>query len=341
MVAVDVSLNFMPAFFVKHAGVRYGEGYYFDPQHRADIEKAEGKFLNECLGRYGAGSPDPKPSPSLFIQPVDVIMRTQGAEWRLPEDATLESWGTPWGKMSPDEIAVVSAADAAAHPIIDNIIAQYRTLEKMYGARADIFWSKSGTMGIHSPYTTALQLCGDELFVIMLTEQEAASRIFLKVWEIYQAIYGRIQNVTGARFSRVNIGDCSAAMISEDIYRSGVLPVNKMIASQFRSAGYHSCGGSTHLLRAFAEIPGVDAIELGPGTDLAEGVNLMSKTMMRPLIDPKIVRDGTPDDVHSLVRSVIADTSKAPGVTLCAWSFDKETPIENVAEIYKVVEQNG
>src|SRR5450830_16043 len=101
MKRVDVSLNFMPAFYSKHLGVTYGEPYYFDPGYRARVECAEGRFLFEVLGKYGVGSQDPQPSPSVFIQPVDLVMRTQGAQWRFPPDATVESLGAPWAGLSP------------------------------------------------------------------------------------------------------------------------------------------------------------------------------------------------------------------------------------------------
>jgi len=175
---IEISLNFMPAFYHKHIGVRYGEAYYFDPSYRAQVERAEGRFLNELFGRYGVGSRDPQPSANIFIQPLDVVMRTQGAEWRFPEDGCVESWNTPWQKMTPDEIAKIDATAAAHHPAIGDIIAEHRAMARMYGERADVFSAKSGVMNVHTPYTTAQQLCGQELFVLMLTDPAAAKVIF-------------------------------------------------------------------------------------------------------------------------------------------------------------------
>ena len=136
---ISVSLNFMPAFFHKHMAVSYGEAYYFDPVYRAGIEKAEQRFLFEVLGRYGVGSPTPMPSPNLFIQPVDLIMRTQGAEWRFPDDGSVESWGTPWAGKTAAEIARINPEEAAHHPVIEALIRQYRELTRLYGDQADIF----------------------------------------------------------------------------------------------------------------------------------------------------------------------------------------------------------
>jgi uroporphyrinogen-III decarboxylase len=242
--------------------------------------------------------------------------------------------------LSAAEIAAIDARAAANHPVVDALLAQYRVLERLYGAQADLLWTKSGSMTIHTPYTTAHQLCGEELFVTMLTDPAAAQAIFAKVWEIYQAIFARITAVTGARFNRIHLGDCSASLLSAETYREVVLPVNRQLARQFAHASYHSCGRSSHLLVDFATLPGLDAIQLGPGTDLAASARLMPGRHLQPLIDPLLMRDGKPDRVAAAISGILRDTASAPNVTLCAWSFDRDTPVENVAAMYEVVHLN-
>lgn len=331
----DISLNLMPAFYNRRIGLKYGEGYYFDPEHRARVECAEARFQYECWGRFGAGMARPQPSAGLFIQPVDLIMRTQGAEWRLPEDAVLESWGKPWAGMTVAAIRRIDPRAAAAHPVIDSILDQYRQMRKIYGERAGLFGLKDGVMSIHSPYTTALQLIGADLFLIMEDDPAGAAAVFDKVWELYRAIYSRLQQTTGFAIGRINIGDCSASMLSEQTYRAQVLPVNRRLTESFGSAGYHSCGLSDHLLEAFAEIPRVDTVELGAGTDLKRSVALMPRARLCPLVDPTVIRDKQPDDVRTLVGGILKDAAGSQSVTLCAWSFDRDTPIENVTAIYE------
>lgn len=336
---LQVSLNFMPAFYAKHLGLRYGEGYYFDMDHRAKIDRAEARFLYEALGGHGVGSDRPEPSPNIFIQPVDLVMRTQGAEWRFPEDGTVESWGTPWAALRPAQIAAIDPQMAACHPVMDRVLAHYRRLERVFGDRADIFGVKSGTMNVHTPYTTAHQLCGEGLLILLVEDPAGARLVMDKVWEIYGAIYGRILNATGARIQRMQLGDCAASMLSPSVYRDVILPVNARIARERGVAGYHSCGPSTHLLEEFAQIPGLDSIQLGPGTDLRRATELLPATHLQPLVDPLALRNGEGPDVETYVDGLIDAASAAPQTTLCAWSFDRETPIGNVDALYDVVEE--
>lgn len=107
---MDISLNFMPSFFSKHAGITYGEDCYKDPEYRGRIECSESLFLHDALGRLAVGEARPRPSGNISIQPVDLVMGTRGAEWRMPADATLESWGRPWAGLS----AALAALDARA-----------------------------------------------------------------------------------------------------------------------------------------------------------------------------------------------------------------------------------
>jgi len=336
-----VSLNFMPAFFHKHLAVTYGEAYYFDPGHRAAVERAEQRFLFDVLGRHGVGAQDPQPSPNLFIQPVDLVMRTQGAEWRFPKDGTVESWGTPWAGKTAAEISRINPREAAHHPVIESLIREYRELTRLYGDKADLFGIKSGVMNVHSPFTTAHQLCGEDLFCTMAVEPENAAIILWKVRDLYQAIFRTARAGHWSRFTRIQVGDCSAALISDALYRRVVLPVNRKVMTSFAEAGYHSCGPSTHLLNAFAQLPPLRSIELGPGTDLSLGASLLPGVNLCPLVDPTVVRNGTPQDVRRLVTGILDATATAPAVTLCAWSFDRDTPLDNVDVLYETVERNA
>jgi hypothetical protein len=336
-----ISLNLMPAFYHKHTGITYGEAYYFDPSHRAEVERTEGRFQHEAWGRHGVGSPDPQPSPNLFIQSIDLILRTQGAQWRFPEDACLESWGAPWAGLSIAEISRLDPREAAQHPVIDAVLDQYRELRRLYGDRADVFGLKSGWMTIHGPYTDAHQLRGQGLFIEMVTEPADARVIVDKAWEIELAVQGRIAEALGVRPRSLHIGDCSASLLSPRVYREVVLPVNQRLAAQFAGIGYHSCGPSTHLLADFATLTGLGSIQLGPGTDLTEAARLMPGVHLQPLIDPVPLRDGNPEEAGRMVRQVLEDTSPAPEVTLCVWSLDRETPVGNVAAVYEAVAQHG
>jgi hypothetical protein len=335
---VTLSLNFMPAFFHKHTGVVYGEAYYFDPRYRAAVERIEGRFLNDILGRFGVGSPDPTPSPSLFIQPIDLVKATQGATVYCPADATLETRGHPWAALTVEEIARLDPHAAAAHPFIDAILRQYQELVHLYGDRADLFGLKGGRLNIHAPYTTAHQLCGEAVFYLLADDPAGARLVFETILAIYLAIVARLRaELQAPEPTWVQLGDCSASLLSEPVYREAVLPVNQAIAAAYPRAGYHSCGSSSHLLAAFAELPHVQALELGPGTDLAQAVALLPGVTMCPLIDPVLMRDGSPAMVRDYLGAMLAATAPAPATTLCAWSLDRDTPIANVEALYQAV----
>ena len=336
---VQVSLDFMPAFYTRHIGLTFGDAYYFDPGYRLQVEREKGMFLREILGRYGVGDPTGASAYGIFIQSVDLVMGTQNAEWRCPPDATLESRGTPWGNLSPAEIARIDPRDAAHHRIIDDLIAQYHELRRIVPEQADILGARSGMMLTHTPYTTAHQLCGEMLFILMITEPESARTIFEKIWAIYEAIYARLSEVVGRRPSHLHLGDCSAAMLSRDLYERCVLPVNRAIAAGFPEMSYHSCGPSTHLLPAFERLGPITNIQLGPGTDMARAAAGMPQTRMQPLIDPVLMREAAPDSVREMISGALDDCEHSPAVTLCLWSLDSATPIQNVEAVYEVARQ--
>jgi len=77
----------------------------------------------------------------------------------------------------------------------------------LYGESADIFGIKSGLMGIHTPFTTAHQLMGEELFYMMIDEPESARDVFMKIWEIYNAVFSRLSAELKIEFpNRLHMG---------------------------------------------------------------------------------------------------------------------------------------
>lgn len=328
---IDLSLNLMPSFYHKHIGIEYGEGYYFDPVYRSDIEKKEQFFIYDILGKFGEGSKKPAPSANLTIQPVDLIMATQGAKIVCPVDATLETWGAPWKTLTVEEIDKIDPVAAANHPVIDNILKQYHEIVKMYGEKADILGIKAGSMNIHTPYTTAHQLCGEELFYKMIEAPEVVKIILLKVWQIYKSIYQRLTKELKTSIPTMLImGDCSASLLSAKLYQEIVLPINVDITKNFKRTKYHSCGSSTHLLKDFVNIPKLFRIELGPGTDLGSAVQLFPDISIAPLFDPISMLNSPPNEIENSIINIIETTTFAPETLICAWSLDRETPLENL-----------
>lgn len=334
----EVSLDFMPSFYTHHLGVKFGRNFYYDPEYRAKVQRQQSLFLYDQWGEFGVGSTQPEPVPSLFIQPIEVIMRTQGAEWRFPEDATLESWGTPWMGLGLLEIQAIDPLSAAHHPVVEELLNQYRELTRMYGERADLFGIKTGLMNIHTPLTTAHQLIGEDLFLMLMEDPHLVDAVFSKVWDLYEAVFGRLAGELGAAFQRVQLGDCSASMLSRGTYETLVLPWNSRIASRFAFAGYHSCGASSHLLPAFSKIENVSSFQLGPGTDLRAASEKLQGRHLEPLVDPVIMRQADADTVSNLIAGMIDDCATAPKTTVCLWSLDRDTPIDNVSAVYQLIE---
>ena len=337
----EISLNFMPAFFVRHVGVRYGEAYYFDPAYRAQVERAEAMFLHDILGAYGVGSPTPRPSPNLFIQPIDLLKLTQGAALFCPTDATLESRGTPWADLAPAAIDRLDVRAATEHPIIMRVLAQYREMTRLYEDAADLFGLKAGRLNLHTPFTTAHQLCGERLFLLLRDDPTGAALIFAKVWQLYQAVTQRLCQAIGAPPpGRVQLGDCSASLVSAAVYRSVILPSNTAIARAFATVGYHSCGPSSHLLNDIRHLPPLASLEVGPGTDLDRVTQLFPASHLCPLVNPVALRGETPAGVAAHISAILQATAPARHVTLCAWSCDRDTPVANVRAVYDTVRQD-
>ena len=157
---------------------------------------------------------------------------------------------------------------------------------------------------------------------------EAAHTTSLGVYEMYERIGGQPERV-------LPIATCIASLISPDVYRKWEIPWLRRQIERHPQALIHSCGRSSHVLDALAELPGIAFMEVGAGTDIARTRALFPEATINYVIDTPKFRNHTPAQVDGEIRQVIRENDGGPLTVI--WPAETGTPIETIEAIYAAV----
>jgi len=141
------------------------------------------------------------------------------------------------------------------------------------------FWDSSGRAVIHGVLTTAQKLCGETIFMDMLTQPAKCMRLLNWIADAYIVLCRHFAQAAGLPITDVHVGECSCCMISPALVEEFVAPVTSRIGEALGSVRFHSCGTSTHLLQALTRIDPLHSLDLGSETSIRKTREIFGREM--------------------------------------------------------------
>lgn len=331
-------------------GVVFDERYFMDPEYRqaenrrvADWIGAFNTDLQTRFARYDvdwepvgisgiAGMYDPDGLEKITVglpQPFPVVTEMFGGRIVYFGNDNPDSTGEPLAGITT--AAEVRIPDFETTFPVSVYLEQYRDLVSRFGKdKVDLSF-----LYLHSPLTIAYRLRGEQLFLDMVDDPglatailEAAHATSLGVYEMYERISGRPERI-------LPIATCIASLISPNVYGKWEIPWLQRQIERHPHALVHSCGPSSHVLDLLAELPGIDFMEVGAGTDIARTRALFPASTINYVVDTPKFRNHTPVQVDAEIRDVIRVNEGGPLTII--WPAETGTPIETIEAIYAAI----
>lgn len=337
-----VILDPHPKFNHRFFGMDYGETYHRDPIYRArELERLQREQF-ECYHRYTAVVParsfrETHTLPAVGIQPLDFLNAALGGRLLYSADEAVWTLDHPLSHIDGmADVEKLPELDWPNVPIFQEYCAQFDTLRRYFpgfqpGGFQNIEFQRGpdrATMVIHSPYTTAFRLMGERIFEFMLLEPEIAEALFDYIWRQYWNLFEcscrRYQWIPDG----IHIGDCAATMLSPELFRDFSLPRYRKLAQECKRFRLHSCGPSAHLIDLFAQIPFMDGLQIGMGSDYARLRKLFPEVPVLAFLSPALIRNGTPEAVVSALEEIVRDLGNQYEIFLS--SVDPDTAPETL-----------
>jgi len=331
-------------------GVVFDREYYFDPAKRHAIDGRcneyaatefpdMGLFYSESnLGRLRYWNSDQVLIGG--IQPNMILGMLLGADFvpSAGRDADI----TP-GCLAGKDLSELPPPEALLRRELvrsfDCQIARVRS-ETGVSLRAipPFFWDASGRAAIHGVLTSAQKLCGETLFLDMLTDPERCLRIMQWIADAYVVLCRHFSRLAELPITDVHVGECSCCMVSPALVEQFVIPLTSRIGRALGPIRLHSCAASTHLLETFAQIDRLDSLDLGGETSIRKARDVFGPDM--PISIAPLPRDMSADNTEPILawaRQTLRDN--AGGTLEYVYHLERSYNIETIRALTDHVRQ--
>ncbi len=175
------------------------------------------------------------------------------------------------------------------------------------------FWDSSGRATIHGVLTSAQKLYGEAIFLDMLTEPQKCRTLLQWIADACIVLCRHFAQAADLPITDVHVGECSACMVSPALVEAFIVPETSRLGRSLGPVRLHSCGTSTHLLQAFAEIDPLDSLDLGGETSLAKAREIVGRE--KPLTIAPLPRDMSAESTEPVLdwaRHTLAENAGGP-----------------------------
>jgi hypothetical protein len=257
-------------------GVVFDRDYYFDPAKRHAIDRlcneyAAKTFPNMAVfySESNLGRIDYWDKNQVLIggiQPNMILGMLLGADFVPADNRDAD--------ITPCCLKHVGWASAHADNLLDHDLVRLfdqQIRSEVKGPCRPIppfFWDSSGRAVIHGVLTTAQKLCGETIFMDMLTEPTKCTKLLDWIADAYIVLCRHFARAADLPITEVHVGECSCCMVSPALVEEFVAPATSRIGKTLGPVRFHSCGTSTHLLGAFTKIGRLHSLDLGSETSI-------------------------------------------------------------------------
>lgn len=329
-------IDFNPEYLHRFCGADFGLRYHIDPLYREEQDGAVAAALRQRFPEYPSLFPAPEERVEIGwgLQPLDFLNAARGARMAYASDAAIQSIDRSLAQLNcPAAIMAEPDIDWDQNPVWRDLLRQIGQLRCRYPGRK-VTWVQSmvipdrsarrGGLSLHSPYTTAFRLLGEDIFLLMYEEPETAEMLFDYIYRQYRRSFERAAVLFDCRLDYIHFGDCAATMLSPELFARYNLKFMQRCAAADRVAiHWHSCGPSTHLLPLAAEIPNLRRAELGAHTDLKLARRFLPQAEILAYYSAGELLNQTPDEVERHFQTMCEALEDR--FIICASSVDSAT----------------
>ncbi|OQA42088.1 MAG: Uroporphyrinogen decarboxylase (URO-D) [Chloroflexi bacterium ADurb.Bin325] len=341
---IPFEVVFNPHWWHETAGISFTRDFYLDPATRVANDVTMRRVLWEKFGGFGLGEENPRPRPvagSLHVAGGFVIPALLGAEIQFEPDAAPQPLPC---RLSVEQLERLEVPDWRHLWPMDELIRGWDAQEAEWGYLV-------GDLNTDGLLNAAYHFYGHDLFADFYDAPERVQRVLDVIAELIVEVASYVRERTGSPSISVNRmvervdpriflhANCSVQMISVRSYRAMQLPVERRMADRLRPFGVHHCGANLHQIApAYAELDLAFA-DVGWGSDVAACRRALPSTFLNLRLSPIRMLQATPQEVAADAEGLLRAAGPLDKIGLCCINMDYETPEENLAAVYEVVER--
>ena len=196
----------------------------------------------------------------------------------------------------------------------------------------------------------ALDFRGQDIFLDMLDRPDAVRGFFARIAEIIDRFTSHIERETGTTSISVNRlvrhlrgpvflhSECALTMISQEHYRTFLMPFDRAWSLRRRPFGIHYCGPDPHRFAdVFAELPHLDFLDVGWGGDLGLLREKLPRTFLNIRLSPVEIVGQSVGDIRRSIETRVAASGDPRRTGVCCINMDDRVSDAQVRAIFETV----
>jgi len=288
---ISLSGTVSKAWMHRALGVAFDYDYYFDSDRRHAIDRQCNEYAARAfpglrlfysesnLGRQRYW--DPGQVQIGGIQPNMILGMLLGAQFLPADDRDADITPACLADREPAELPAPESL--LGHDLVrqfdEQIVRIQGSREPSLRPIPPFFWDASGRAAIHGVLTSAQKLCGESVFLDMMTQPSRCRQIMAWIAEAYIVLCRHLAQVANRPMTDVHVGECSCCMVGPALVEEFVVPLTSEMGRKLGPVRLHSCGPSTHLLEAFCRIENLGSLDLGGTTSLSKARQVFGSHM--------------------------------------------------------------
>lgn len=271
---MQYEICFHPSWWYSAGEIRFGRGFWDDPETRIAADMKMRRILFEKFGEFGEGEEHPDPRPlvgSDYTACGFLFSEMLGCKVLYEDDNSPQ---VLCAELDEDACNRLRVPDLDQSPAWQRTERQLRVLKERYG-RVESHINLQGVQNL------ALDLRGQNLFTDYYEEEELARHLLdvscatlleagKRLMEYTPALSAGVTNIVKHVCPNNFVtSNCSVEMVSQRIYEEFLLEYDTRLAEAFPDFGIHHCGKSMeHVVKGYAKVPNLRFVEVGAGSDL-------------------------------------------------------------------------
>ena len=321
----DISLS--EEWYNDRLGVSFDEDFWIDPVRRTENYMQLSYESAKKYPHLGLGSLNPKPAPVASDQyshrfmaklfGCDVVYM----ENQAPSAVSLD--------LEMEELAEFPMPDLHKNEVLKKALSDADILKRKYG-----YVSRGINTG--SPLNVAVTVFGESFLASCAGEPDIARHILMVVAKteirlIYEYTQYLDENFSISPLS-LGYGNCPAIMLSPELYRKVVLPVDLWYRQQCKYFYLHHCGIFDNYAELYTALSPI-GLDVGGLSDYRKLRKYFPDTMCSYIINPESIEGQTREYIDAVIYGVITDGGPVGNISaLRSYGISKNATDENLID---------
>ena len=308
-------------------GFNFDEDFWIDPIRRTEnymqIEYETAKKYPEL----GIGNLNPKPSPVASDQYSHRFMaKLFGCEIVYIKNQAPSALAL---KYEVEELAEVPMPDLHKNEILKKAKSDAEILRRKYGY-------VSGGINTGSPLNVAVTVFGESFLASCAGAPDIARHILMLIAKTEIRLIYEYSQYIDENYSisplYLGYGNCPAVMLSPELYRKVVLPVDLWYRQQGQYFGLHHCGVFDNYAELYTALS-PDSLDIGGLSNYKKVRQYYPNTMCSYIINPESIEGQSRENIDAVIYDAVVNGGPASNIsTLWSYGISRNVTDENLID---------